>query len=63
VYSLLVVFQRRGGSGLAVVIVVAIAAGMVGCGPIDSRPPSDAGVGGFREHSATPKGLFSGHVW
>jgi hypothetical protein len=45
VYSLLVVFQRRGGSGLAVVIVVAIAAGVVGCGPIDSRLPSDAGVG------------------
>jgi hypothetical protein len=45
VYSLLVVFQRRGGSGLAVVIVVAIAAGVAGCGPIDSRPPrSDAGM-------------------
>lgn len=45
-YSLLVVFQRRGGSGLAVVIVVAIAAGVAGCGPIDSLPPrSDAGMG------------------
>jgi hypothetical protein len=46
VYSLLVVFQRRGGSGFAVVIVATIAAGVAGCGPIDSRPPgSDAGVG------------------
>jgi hypothetical protein len=56
VYSLPVVLQRRGGSGLAVVIAVAFgAAGAVGCGgPIDSRLPdprdagTNSGTGGKR---------------
>jgi len=49
VYSLLVVLQRRGGSGPAVIIIIAVvaivAAGATGCGgPVDSRPPrADAG--------------------